>query len=145
MSDSGDIHAASGGDTVCGVVVRAWPARTREVKRHLAQMAGVEVHAAGEDGRMIVTVEGGDEGEVADAVLALHRLEGVLSASLVYHHHEGPSTHSHNSVCHTIAFPASSVGGGAPAMPGHRQASSTTRGGGRSDPEGGARNYESGY
>ena len=92
MSDSGDSDAAGGGDTVCGVVVRAWPARTREVKRHLAQMAGVEVHAAGEDARLIVTVEGGDEGEVADAVLALHRLEGVLSASLVYHHHEGPGT-----------------------------------------------------
>ncbi len=90
MSESRDMRAGESGDTVCGVVVRAWPARSREVERLLAQMAGVEVHAAGEDGRMIVTVEGGSEGEVADAVLALHRLEGVLSASLVYHHHEGP-------------------------------------------------------
>lgn len=91
MSDLGDVRAAAGGDTVCGVVVRAWPARLREVERRLAAMAGVEVHASAGDGRMIVTVEGGNEGEVADAVLALHRMEGVLSASLVYHHHEGSS------------------------------------------------------
>jgi nitrate reductase NapD len=89
--DGDDAREREDGDTVCGVVVRAWPQRPREVARRLTAMAGVEVHASGDDGRMIITVEGGSQDAVADAVMALHRMEGVLSASLVYHHHEGPS------------------------------------------------------
>jgi nitrate reductase NapD len=37
---------------------------------------------------MIVTVEDTDDNSAGDTVLALHRLPGVLSAALVYHHFE---------------------------------------------------------
>jgi nitrate reductase NapD len=51
-------------------------------------MPGVEVHAATSDGRMIVTTEDWDETTAADKVFAIDRLDGVLSAALVYHFFE---------------------------------------------------------
>ena len=46
------------------------------------------------------------------------------------------STHFQNSVIRRIAYPVSSVGGGAQSMLSHRQALPTPRGDGISDPEG---------
>ena len=51
-------------------------------------MAGVEVHAATEDGRLIVTVEDDNDRVLADTVLSLHDVPGVLSAAMVYHQYE---------------------------------------------------------
>ena len=74
----------------------------------------------------------GDAGRYAEAVG--QALDGALGGRHGPLPTAPPSTHFHNSVFHTIAFPISSAGGGAPAMPGHRQASPTPRGGGKSDP-----------
>lgn len=81
---------------LCGVLVHARPERREEVRLRLVALPGVEVHGASDDGRFVVTVEETDDHSSADTVLALHRLDGVLSAALVYHHFEpdgadGPS------------------------------------------------------
>jgi nitrate reductase NapD len=73
---------------IAGLLVHAHPARRDAVRRRLAGLSGVEVHAASQDGRLIVTVEDTDDAPAADTVLALHRMEGVLSAAIVYHHFE---------------------------------------------------------
>jgi periplasmic nitrate reductase NapD len=50
-------------------------------------MPGAEVHVEGQ-GKMVVTVEGPNEGFIADRMTAMHLLDGVLSAVLVFHHVE---------------------------------------------------------
>jgi nitrate reductase NapD len=68
------------------VLVHAAPARSDEVRRALEDIDGVEVHAEDDGGRLVVTVEDVAAGDAGETVLALHRLPGVLSAALVYHH-----------------------------------------------------------
>jgi nitrate reductase NapD len=73
---------------VAGVVVHAAPARMNEVQRALADFPGVEVHAASPAGKLVVTIESDSTAEATALLGAIHRLDGVLSAALVYQHHE---------------------------------------------------------
>lgn len=85
-----DALGRGGRHNIVGVVVRCRPEAARDMHRRLAALPGTEVHAATEDGRFVVTVEGADR-ECGDRLLAVHRLEGVLAASLVTHHFEPDS------------------------------------------------------
>lgn len=58
------------------------------VAKRLAAIAGVEVHARTADNRLIVTVEEMGDALVADTLVGLDRVEGVLSAAMVYQHSE---------------------------------------------------------
>ena len=72
---------------IAGVVIHARPEKLAGVETQLTGLPGVEVHATTEDGRMVVTVE--DEApRLADTVMGLQDVDGVLSASLIYHHFE---------------------------------------------------------
>ena len=71
---------------VAGILLQAHPDKLGRVRAALDRFPGVEVHMVTEDGRLILTVE--EEDERGDTVLALHRLEGVLAASITYHHFE---------------------------------------------------------
>ncbi len=73
---------------ICGVLVHALPDHGEDVAAAIASLDGAELHKTVPDGRMIVTVEDTDTNSAGDTVLALHRLPGVLSAALVYHHFE---------------------------------------------------------
>lgn len=73
---------------IAGVLVHAHPARLAGVRCALSTTEGVEVHRVTKDGRLVVTVEDVPGAQAAETVLALHRMEGVLSAALVYHHFE---------------------------------------------------------
>lgn len=73
---------------IAGVVVHTRPADLAAVQAALAAMAGVEIHAIDQSGRLVVTVEGDGYRQTSDAVLGLHQVRGVLSASLVYQHSE---------------------------------------------------------
>lgn len=76
---------------ISGVIVRARPEQLAAVRARLAEIAGVEVHAATDDGRLIVTVEEASDRLLADAVIGLNNVPGVLAASMVYHQYdEGP-------------------------------------------------------
>ncbi len=70
---------------ISGVLVHARPEKVAAVRSRLAQIAGVEVHAATDDGKLIVTVEEESDRILADTVLSLRDVPGVLSASMVYH------------------------------------------------------------
>jgi nitrate reductase NapD len=73
---------------VCGILIHASPGRMAEVREAIAQAAGAEVHAATDDGRLIVTVDDQENVVAGETLLALHRHPGVLSAAIVYHHFE---------------------------------------------------------
>jgi nitrate reductase NapD len=58
------------------------------VREALEQLPGVEVHAATDDGRMVVTVEDKGDKRVVETITGFHDIKGVLSASVVYEHSE---------------------------------------------------------
>lgn len=68
-----------------GVLVRAFPDRVEQVREQLVRFAGVEVHGASDDGRMVVTMERETAGELSDLLTRMHDVPGVLSAAVVYH------------------------------------------------------------
>jgi len=72
---------------IAGVVIHARPEKLAGVEAQLLELPGVEIHATAEDGRMVVTVED-EESCLGDTVMAFHNVDGVLSASLIYHHFE---------------------------------------------------------
>ena len=67
---------------ISGVLVHALPAKAAAVREALEALPGVEVHLQTDDGQLIVTVE---EAGAGDSMLAVHRVDGVISAGLVYH------------------------------------------------------------
>jgi nitrate reductase NapD len=71
---------------ICGCVVHARPGTSSAVAEHLSTLPGVEVHAVGDDDKLVVTVEDTAEGLAADTMGALNRVPGVINAVLVYHY-----------------------------------------------------------
>ncbi|WP_303906131.1 chaperone NapD [Thiohalomonas denitrificans] len=79
---------------ICGVLVHARPENIDVVRERLLMVDGVEVHGSNEDGRMVVTLEQDDNDRMADALFDFQRLEGVISASMIYHHSEETEAHA---------------------------------------------------
>jgi nitrate reductase NapD len=73
---------------ISGIIVQSRPEHAPAVRGRLLELPGVEVHALGEDGRMVVTIERDTDGEMADTYRQLTYVDGVLAAALVYHHFE---------------------------------------------------------
>jgi len=73
---------------IAGVIVFANPNSGSELQTKLKTLLGVEVHAVSDEGKMVVTIEDHHESDLADTLLEMQKLKGVLSASLVYHHNE---------------------------------------------------------
>jgi nitrate reductase NapD len=73
---------------ICSMVVHARPEHVTHVGRQLEELAGVEVHAGTDEGKLIVTVEQADDAQLKNTLVAINQLSGVLSAVMVYHHEE---------------------------------------------------------
>lgn len=73
---------------ISSVLVNARPEKVKQVQDDLLALAGVEVHAATDDGRMIVTIEADSDQAVADMFATINHQPGVLSAAMVYHQYE---------------------------------------------------------
>ena len=69
---------------IASLVVHAAPARLGEVEKGLHDVHGAHVHASSPAGKLVVTLEQPSAAAMSEAVLAIQRLPGVLSASLVY-------------------------------------------------------------
>ncbi len=78
---------------ITGMVVRTVPAKTAAIVASLDQLKGVEVHAMGDGGNLVVTVEElGGEKFALKTMETINNMPGVLSTSLVYHHDESDGT-----------------------------------------------------
>ena len=69
---------------VCGVLVHTRPGNVEDVKGRLAALPGVEVHAATDEGRVVVTVEDTPERLAIETIDDIFQTAGVINASLVY-------------------------------------------------------------
>ena len=74
---------------ICGVLIHARPEHSDTVATTLAQMPGVEVHEITDNGRIVITIEQlPDAPRLSESLSAVHNVDGVLTASLVYEHSE---------------------------------------------------------
>lgn len=71
---------------IAGIVVRSRPETLSVVRRQLESLTGCEIHAATDDGRMVVTIENPEDRKLSEHVMQVETLPGVVSASLIYHH-----------------------------------------------------------
>ena len=72
---------------ISSLVIHRRPEREADVAERLAEMVGLEIHA-GSGGKLVVTLETATETEVVERLTAIQLLEGVLAATLVFHHFE---------------------------------------------------------
>jgi nitrate reductase NapD len=69
---------------IASLVVHSTPRRVSQVERAIAALAGAEVHARTEAGKLVVTLETATSDDMLARVNAIQRIDGVLSAALVY-------------------------------------------------------------
>lgn len=69
---------------ISSAIVYSRPEQAAELRAWLARQAGVEVHAATEDGKLVISIEADDDRNAAATYEAIERAEGVLSMALVY-------------------------------------------------------------
>ncbi|MBK7416770.1 MAG: chaperone NapD [Dechloromonas sp.] len=79
---------ASSGLNITSIILGVAPKDAAEVSALLKAIDGVEVHAIAEDGRMIVTIESGDEDNTSNTFEMIRQMPGVISAALVFHQYE---------------------------------------------------------
>ena len=80
---------------ISSLIVHSRPERAPAIARHLRTLAGVGVHGGVEVGKLVITLETATEAEVIERLNAIQTIDGVLAATLVYHHHEN---HDHEPV-----------------------------------------------
>jgi len=74
---------------IAGVLVKAFPQNTQAISKKLNALPGTEVHEISHDGSMVVTVEATEQDQnVVDIITKLSVLDGVLDASLIFHHND---------------------------------------------------------
>jgi periplasmic nitrate reductase NapD len=69
---------------IASMVVQCAPRRLAEVTQQLTSMSGCIVHATSAVGKAVVTLEAACADQITAAVTRVQRLDGVLSAQLVY-------------------------------------------------------------
>ncbi len=78
---------------VAGVMFMAHPKNADKVAKSLGEFPGAEVHVKGENGSLVVTIEGleGEEkpsGRIIETITDMGNVPGVISSSLIFHHND---------------------------------------------------------
>ncbi|MCK6391245.1 MAG: chaperone NapD [Azonexus sp.] len=73
---------------ISSVIVIPHPDRVNGVAEALAALDGVEVAVVSPEGKIIVTIETDGDRETIQSYEVISQLDGVMSASMVYHQKE---------------------------------------------------------
>lgn len=76
---------------ISSLVVRGRPEHAPAIRAALLAMPGVEIEAETAAGQLVVVADHDDAGTAADAYVAMNRIEGVLSVSLIYQYSDDDS------------------------------------------------------
>jgi nitrate reductase NapD len=71
---------------ICGVLVHVRPEQRFRLRDELNALAGVEVHAMADEGKLVVVVEDSEDDLASTTINRINDIKGVLSVALVYHH-----------------------------------------------------------
>jgi periplasmic nitrate reductase NapD len=69
---------------ISSLVVHAMPKRVQDIEELIATMPGARVHGSSSNGKLVVTLEASGTDEMLSRIYAIQRVDGVLSAALVY-------------------------------------------------------------
>jgi nitrate reductase NapD len=70
---------------ICGVAVYLGPHAGADLTARIMALPGVELQAASGDNRLAATVVDTQSSMAIDQIAAIHRLPGVVAASLIFH------------------------------------------------------------
>lgn len=73
---------------IAGIVVHVQPDALNAVRARIAHVPSAEVHAASDDGRLVVTLETGGTQHTLAYMDAIRALPDVFNVALVYQHAE---------------------------------------------------------
>lgn len=73
---------------ISSLVVHSLPERAVAIAERVRGIEGASVHGGIEAGKLVVTLETATEAEVIQRINTIQLLEGVLAATLVFHHYE---------------------------------------------------------
>ncbi|WP_243368832.1 chaperone NapD [Microvirga solisilvae] len=73
---------------ISSLIVHSRPDRVRSIIESLEAIEGTEIHGGEDTGKLIVTLETSTESQVVERINAIQVLDGVLAATLVFHHFE---------------------------------------------------------
>lgn len=73
---------------ISSVIVIPHPDRIAAVEQAMREVDGVELHAVSPEGKMVVTIEASGDRETTATYEFISQMDGVLSASMVYHQNE---------------------------------------------------------
>ncbi len=71
---------------ISGIVVQTPPERSEALQEQLAALSGVDVHAVNPEGSIVITVEDTPDNKPSDTLMEVQKMQGVLSASLIYNY-----------------------------------------------------------
>ena len=69
---------------ICSMILHTRPENVRRVCDQIEALDGAELHAASEQGKLVVSVDLVDPHRYSETIMKLHNLSGVLSAALIY-------------------------------------------------------------
>ena len=69
---------------ISSLVVHTAPKRVQNVEEGIAVVPGARVHGRSPNGKLVVTLEASSTDEMLSRITAIQRIDGVLSAALVY-------------------------------------------------------------
>lgn len=79
---------------ICGVAVYLAPDAGRDLTDRILALPGVELEAASGENRLALTVIDTPASLAIDQIAAMHRLPGVVAASLIFHAFDAPEDES---------------------------------------------------
>jgi nitrate reductase NapD len=71
---------------ISSIVIHTRPQDSSSLLGELAELPGVDVHAALADGRIVITVEDTPENSPAETLMYVQNMQGVLNAALIYNY-----------------------------------------------------------
>ncbi len=74
--------------SICSLIVHSRPENLDPVQQSLDEMEGVEVRARDELGKLVVLIDHPERQVVADIMMSMNQIDGVLNTSLIYEYFE---------------------------------------------------------
>ncbi len=74
--------------SICSLVVYTRPENVDSVGDSLALLEGVEVHARGENGKLVVTIDHPERRFCSDTMMHMSTMDGVINTALIYEYFE---------------------------------------------------------
>ena len=74
--------------SICSMIVHSRPEKLDPIALTLNQMEGVEVRARDERGKLVVLIDHPKRSVIADNMMKMNNIDGVLNTSLIYEYFE---------------------------------------------------------